>query len=337
MPSQRRPTMRDVAAEAGVSFKTVSRVINREGGVSDVLVERVEVAVDRLGYRPDHRARLLRKSGSEATTIGFVLVDVGNDFFSNILRGIEEVAVARNCLVLAGSTEGSAERERQLVDALLQRRVAGLIVVSSGGAAAELQAEIRRGTRIVFLDLEPDFDGIDLVRSDHEAGAINATNHLLAHGHTDISYFGDDPTIFSARLRLDGFRQAMSKVGLDVPDDRIVAGSYGYDWAGRIKSYFDSHRHPTAIFTAQNFVTLGAVRALHQLGLRDSIAHVGFDDVALADAVTPGVSVIPQNPRQLGQQAAELLFSRLDGDDGPPVHKIVESQVIRRGSGEIAA
>ncbi|MDH3294159.1 MAG: substrate-binding domain-containing protein [Acidimicrobiia bacterium] len=353
---QRRPTMRDVAAEAGVSFKTVSRVVNHEGGVSDDLVRRVQLAVDSLGYRPDHRARLLRRTSSEAATIGFVLVDVGNVFFSNILRGIEEVASTRGCLVLAGSTEGSPERERQLVDAFVERRVAGLIVVSSGAAAMALRSEMRRGTPVVFLDLEPDspdpadppdsadsagshttpdFGDIDLVRSDHRAGAINATRHLLAHGHRDVAYFGDDSSIFSARLRLEGYQEAMAEAGLTVEPDRIVTGSYALAWADRIVDYFSHRPHPTAIFTAQNLVTLGAVRALHQLGLRDTIAHVGFDDIDLADAVSPDVSVVPQHPRRLGQQAAELLFARLDGDDGPAVQQIVESPVIERGSGEI--
>ncbi len=328
--------MRDVAAEAGVSFKTVSRVVNGEGGVSQDLVTRVETAVAELGYRPDQRARLLRRSASTPTTIGFVLVDVANSFFSSLLRGIEEVAMARQCLVLAGSTEGSADREEQLVGALVERRVAGLIAVSWGAANEILRSEIDRGTPVVFVDAEPGLDGIDLVRSDHRAGAIDATNHLIANGHRDIAYFGDDPQIFSARLRLDGYRQAMNDAGLPVHEHRIVTGSHPYaQWTEIIQRYFTDKPRPTAIFTAQNFVTLGAVRALHRLGLRESVAHVGFDDVDLADAVTPGVSVVPQDPRDLGRRAARRLFKRLDGDAGPPVRQVIASAVIARGSGEI--
>ncbi len=334
----RRPTMRDVAAAAGVSFKTVSRVVNREGGVSPTLVTKVEAAVVELGYRPDHRAQLLRRSTSAPATIGFVLVDVANIFFSNLLRGIEEVAMSRSCLVLAGSTEGHAERERQLVETFLERRVAGLIVVSWGAAAETLRSEIGRGTPVVFIDAEPDLGDveIDVVRSDHRAGAVAATRHLLAHGHTDIAYFGDDPSIFSARLRLEGFRQAMTEAGLVVPDHRVLTGSHtSNEWTTIIDDYLSSTPQPTAVFTAQNLVTLGAVRALHHRGLRDSIAHVGFDDIDLADAVTPGVSVVPQNPRDLGRRAALQLFSRLDGEAGPAVRQVIASDVIERGSGEI--
>lgn len=338
MSGSRRPTLRDVAAKAGVSFKTVSRVVNGEGGVSPNLVAKVEAAVAELGYHPDQRARLLRRSTSAPTTIGFVLVDVANSFFSHLLRGIEEVAMSRQCLVLAGSTEGVVEREQQLVETLVERRVAGLIVVSWGAAAETLRAEVGRGTPVVFVDVEPDIPDldIDVVRSDHRAGAIAATRHLLAHGHTDIAYFGDDPTIFSAGLRLDGFRQALAGAGLSSRPEREVTGSHSHhEWTEIIDGYFARTPHPTAIFTAQNFVTLGAVRALHHRGLRHSVAHVGFDDIDLADAVTPGVSVIPQDPRDLGRRAARLLFKRLDGETGPAVRQIVASDVIARGSGEI--
>lgn len=341
MSANRRPTMRDVAAQAGVSFKTVSRVINDEGGVSDALVRRVRKAVADLGYRPDQRARNLRQSTSEATTIGFVLVDVANPFFGSILRGIEEVATERGCLVLAGSTEGSRKREQQLVDTFVERRVAGLIVISSGAAEATLKAELKRGTPVVFVDLEPDpgsgLEQVDLVRSDHMAGAVAATEHLIAHGHRTIAYFGDDPRIFSARLRLDGYRRAMADAGLDIDESMIVVGSHTQDdWEEIIASFLeDSHSPPSAIFTAQNYVTVGAVRALHRLGLRQTMAHVGFDDVDMADVVSPGISVVPQNPRELGRQAAELLFARLDGDTTPPRAQVMASPLIQRGSGEI--
>ncbi len=329
--------MRDVAAEAGVSFKTVSRVVNREGGVSPVLVDRVEKAVAALDYWPDHRAQLLRRSSTAPATIGFVWIDIANAFFSSVLRGIEEVADTHGCLVLAGSTEWSPQRERRLVNALVERRVGGLIIVSSGAAADTLQSEMKRGTPLVFLDLEPGFDVVDLVRTDHKAGAVKAIDHLIAGGHTDIAYFGDDLDVFSARKRLLGYRVAMDTSGLAVNDQQVITGSHsGDEWRQIIRSFFESGDYqPTAIFTAQNVVTLGAVQALHDLNLRSAIAHVGFDDIDLSEAVTPGVTVIPQYPRRLGRQAAEMLFDRVEGDSVEPVRVVVEPPLIERGSGEI--
>jgi len=332
----RRPTMRDVARRAGVSFKTVSRVVNDETGVSSELVGRVEKAVTQLGYRPDDRARRLRQRGSHTGTIGFVLVDVANPFFSSILRGIEEVARHRGSLVLAGSSDGLVEREHQLVGAFIARRVDGLVVVSVDPTASVLRQEIERGTPVVFLDLETRGVRADLVRSDHRGGARAATAHLLAAGHRDIAFFGDDPAIFSAKERRAGFRQAMRAAGIDVPVHRIVTGAHPPDaWRGIMTDYLRRPDPPTAIFTAQNFVTLGAARALHELSLQHRIAQIGFDDVELADLVEPGISVVPQQPFVLGGRAAELLFERIGGADHPAVREIVRCNVVARGSGEL--
>lgn len=337
MPTARRPTMRDVAERAGVSFKTVSRVVNGEAGVSPELTARVEQAVADLDYRPDHRARLLRSAGAGAGTIGFVLVDVANPFSGNLLRGIEEIATERNSLVLAGSSEGSPERVHQLIEAFVGRRVDGLIVVSSEAGSGPLRSELERGTPVVFLDLEPDVEGIDLVRSDHYRGAVIAVEHLIAHGHTDIAYFGDDPGIFSGGLRLEGYRDAMSAAGLTAPEDRIVTGTHSVEvWFDIVRSHLNTNGPPSAMFTAQNYVTLGAVQALHDADLQHRVALVGFDEVELGAVVDPAITVIPQHPRQLGRRAAEVLFDRIGGRNGPPIRDVLSFPLVPRGSGEVA-
>jgi LacI family transcriptional regulator len=331
-----RPTMRDVATRAGVSFKTVSRVVNREPGVSPDLAKRVQDAISFLGYRPDDRARHLRQSGRQTGAIGFALVDVGNPFFSSTIRGIEEVARRHGYLVLAGSTDGNLVRQDQLIETFVARRVDGIIAVPSGNGLGVLGHEIERGTPVVFLDLEPEHVSVDLVRSDHHGGAVLATKHLLAHGHQDIAFFGDTTEIFSAQLRLTGFRDAMRDAGRDVAEQRVVTGHHSTaDWQQIITDYLAGSPAPTAIFSAQNFITVGAAHALHALGLAHKIAHIGFDDIDLADLVQPGISVVPQQPWDLGRQAAELLFQRLAGADTPPVREIISSPVIARGSGEI--
>jgi LacI family transcriptional regulator len=331
-----RPTMRDVASNAGVSFKTVSRVVNRESGVSPDLVKRVADAVSLLGYRPDDRARHLRQSGRQTGAIGFALVDVGNPFFSSTLRGIEEVARQHGYLVLAGSTDGDLVRQDQLIETFVARRVDGIIAVPSGHGLGVLGHEIARGTPVVFLDLEPEVVTVDLVRSDHHGGAVLATKHLIAHGHRDIAFFGDTTEIISAKLRLTGFRDAMQEAGAKIGDQRIVTGQHSTAvWQRIITDYLAGSPAPTAIFSAQNFITVGAAHALHALGLAHKIAHIGFDDIDLAALVQPGISVVPQQPWDLGRQAAELLFQRLAGSDTPPVRQIISSPVIARGSGEI--
>jgi LacI family transcriptional regulator len=332
---QRRPTLRDVADLARVSFKTVSRVINEESGVSSELIARVEGAINELGYRPDNGARRLRQGGS-SHVIGFALVDVANPFFSSILRGIEEVARRQGFLVLSGSTDGDVDREHELLETFIDRRVDGLIVVPSDPAGGPLFAEIARGTPVVFLDLEPDLDSFDLIRTDHEGGAAIATKHLIRHGHTDIAFLGDDPAIFSAGLRLRGYQQAMAEAGLTVDEANVMCGHHTPErWYELALQILRRPTPPTALFTAQNFVTMGAVRALHHLGLHKKIAMVGFDELDLATVVEPGITVVPQHPLDLGRRAAELLFARLAGLSSPAQREVTVNSLIPRGSGEI--
>lgn len=335
-PLRRRPTLRDVADSAGVSFKTVSRVINAEGGVSAELAGRVDEAVRELGYRPDERARRLRQGHARTGAIGFVLDDVSNPFFSSILRGIETIATAHDSIVMSGSTDGDSGREHHLIEAFLSRRVDGMIVVPGVSTVGTLQTEFERGTPMVFVDLEPPGLVADLVRSDHFCGSVLATEHLIRHGHRDIAFFGDHVEISSARLRLAGYEHALADAGLVPRADHIVQGRRRPDeWRGLIAGVLGRPDAPTAIFTAQNLVSIGAAQALHDLDLQGTIAQVGFDDVELGDVVTPGITVVPQQPLELGRRAAEILFDRLAGAAGAPVVEIISSAVVERGSGEI--
>jgi LacI family transcriptional regulator len=335
----RRPTLRDVAEHAGVSFKTVSRVVNGEGGVSSELGDRVARSIEQLGYRPDSRARHLRQGAAQTGTIGFILSDVANPFFSAILRGIDDVAGERGALVLTGSTDGDPDRESQLVESFVSRRVDGLIVVPTGrGISPSLVNELRRGTPVVFVDLEPTDGDVVTVRTDHRGGAGLATRHLIDAGHRDIACFADDRSIFSAAERIAGFHQAMTAAGLTVRPDRVVDGDFGVSgWRDLAAQYLAQDSRPTAVFTAQNFVTIGTAHALHHLGLHHSVAHVAFDDVDLADLVDPAITVIPQQPRLLGQLAAQRLFDRADGIETGSGRDIVPCELLARGSGEIPA
>ncbi len=325
--------MRDVAREAGVSLKTVSRVVNAESGVTEALERRVLQAVDHLGYQRDDRASRLRRVETTSQTLGFVLMDVANPFFSSIYRGLEDVARDEGHLVLAGSSDGDPAREEALVEDFIARRVDGLIIVTCHPDLSYLAKEARQGTPVVFVDLEPPKDVGDFIHTDHYGGARAATNHLLDHGHQDVAFLADDPAFFSAAERLRGFVQVMAEIGLPTP--WISLGVKGPEEAeAQAEALLRAVPRPTALFTAQNYVTLGAVRALHRLGLEREVALIGFDDVELSELVDPAISVVPQNPLMLGRLAGERIFARLSGDDrsGPMV---LGTQVVARGSGEI--
>ncbi len=326
--------MRDVAERAGVSLKTVSRVVNAEAGVTSALEDRVTAAIDALGYQPDDRARFLRRTAPSSKSLGFVQMDVANPFFAAILRGLEDVARSRGHLVLAGSSDGDPDREEALVTSFIARRVDGLVIVSCHPDLAYLTTELKHGTPVVFLDLEPAAAAGDLIHTDHRGGAAAATTHLIANGHRHIALLGDDLSYWSAAQRRLGFLEVMTDAGLPTP--WVLTGLGSPEEAEEATgTLLRSSPRPTALFTAQNFVTIGAVRALHRLGLQHEVALVGFDDVELSDVVDPAISIVPQDPSRLGRLAGERIYARLAGEGPATTPVALATAVVARGSGEI--
>jgi LacI family transcriptional regulator len=329
--------MREVAALAKVSIKTVSRVVNREPGVSPQLARRVLAASQRLDYRHNMTASSLRRSDGRSATIGVVLEDVANPFSSALQRSIEDVAGKRGVLVLAGSSDEDEERERRLVSAFASRRVDGLIIQPSSHDQSYLANERRVGTALVFVDRPPAFIDADAVLTDNAAGVRRGIGHLLERGHRRIAYLGDLHTIATAAERHRGYVEELAARGIKI-DERIVRLDVrGIEKAEATVTELMSDRHPpTAVFTGQNLITIGAFRALRGLGLHKRVALIGFDDILLADLLDPGITVIAQDPAAIGRAAAEVLFRRLDGDRSPSQHHIVLTRIVARGSGEIA-
>ena len=331
----RRPTMKDVARVAGVSIATVSRVLSDTGDVRPDLAARVRDAVALLDYRRDHTASILRRSDRSSSSIALVFEDVSNPFFSAVHRGVEEIARGRGVLTFSGSSDEDPGRERELVGAFAARGVDGLVIVPCGDDQSYLLRERRTGTALVFVDRPPRFFDADAVVSDNAGGARMAVEHLLAAGHRRIALLGDRGSIFTAAERRRGYRQTLADAGLaraalermdivDTPSAERIA-----------RELLTAPDPPTALFTGQNLITVGALRVLRELGLQHEVAVVGFDDLLLADMVQPGLTVVRQDPYELGRRAAELLFARLDGRDGPSRTEVVPTELVARGSGEL--
>lgn len=319
--------MSDVARLAGVSIKTVSRVVNAEPGVHADTAERVVAAIERLGFRRNLGALNLRR-GSSTGTIGLVLEDVANPFYSGLTRAAEEVARRFGRQVLTGSSDVDADRERELALEFCARRVDGLIIIPAGRQHGYLLPEIASGMPVVFVDRPPGNVDADTVLVDNVAGAATAVTHLAAHGHRRIAFLGDAPTIFTATERRAGFREGCAKAGIPF-DERLVAmGPHTQETVARALRTFDA----TAVVTGNNRITVLALRALASSPARPAL--VGFDDFELADLLDPPVSVISLDPAELGRAAAELLFARLNGDREPPRRIVLPARLTARGSGE---
>ena len=330
-----RATIRDVAALAQVGIKTVSRVIHDEANVSTSTRERVERAIRALNFQPHQGAGALRRSDRKTQTVGLLLDAVDNPFSASINRAVEAVASEHETAVFAASFDDDPERERRLVQAFTRRRVDGLVLTTYNADAGYLQSEREQGTPIVFVDRIPAGLLADAVVSDNHEAASVATLHLLAAGHRRIAHLGDDLHISTARDRRRGYDEAMAQGGLR--SQTLDFGDlHSPDAAAAIvHELMTSDNPPTALFTSQNMITIGAVRALHSLGRQHEVALIGFDDVMLADLLQPGLTVMAQDPTRIGTLAAQRLFARLGGDDSPASTLIVPARLIVRGSGEI--
>jgi DNA-binding LacI/PurR family transcriptional regulator len=333
-----RPTMRHVAALAGVGIKTVSRVVNGEPNVSEATIARVMEAARTLDYQPDLHAGNLRRADGRTRTLGLLVGSVSNPFSGAVHRAVEEAGISRGIAVFASSLDDDPEREEASVSAFLRRRVDGLILTTISRSQSYLAAEMGRGTPIVFVDREPAGVTADTVVSDNAAGAALATRHLLEHGHRHIAYLGDRADIQTARERRRGFLEELGRAGVATSAIPVVENLHDEATSfDALLGLLTSDDPPTAVFSAQNLVTVGAVRALRARDLHKRVALIGFDDVPLADLLDPGVTVVAQNPQRIGQLAAERVFARLDGDTAPGQRHIVPTRLIARGSGEIRA
>jgi len=333
--------MRDVAALAGASLKTVSRVINGDPTVGTELAARVRSAARKLDYRPNRIASdLARKRTSAATgkpsTIGLLIQDVSNEFSASIFRAVEDVAEAHGVTVLASNVNDDPGRERALTANLVARRVDGLILVPAGQDHGYLAREQRSGVPVVFVDRPPLFLRADSVLSDNEAGACRGVSHLVEHGHQRIAFLGEVSRFVPARLRHTGYTEALRQAGLPCDENLVRRDLWTeQDASDAVSEVMVVPDPPTALFAAHNRLTVGAIRGLRLLGLERSVALVGFDDFGRADLLQPAITVVAQDPGALGRLAAEILFRRIVGEDFPIAEHIVPTRLIVRGSGEL--
>ena len=335
-PRLSHPTIRDVAALAGTSLKTVSRVVNGEAGVSPELGERVRVAIERLDYRRNLAASNLRRSGGRTRSIGLLLSNVVNPLDGAIQRAIEEVALDRDVVVIASSIDEDPERERAMVGDFTARRVDGLIIKAAGHDQSYLSDQRRMNMAMVFVDRPPAFLNADTVVVDNEAGTARGIAQLVANGHRRIGYMGALHTIVTAEQRVAGYRAALAAARIEADESLIKMDMENSEHSQAVaRELLQSDDPPTALFAAQNMITIGVVRALRELDLHRSIAVIGFDDVPLFDLLEPAVTVLAQDAWAIGRQAATALFDRLDGSNAPMRTHVIPVTFVQRGSGEI--
>jgi len=331
------PTIRDVAKLAGVAPITVSRVVNDSGYVSIGTREKVQSAIDELGYVPNMLGPSLRFK--QTMTLAMVVTDISNPFWTSVTRGVEDVAQANGYSTILCNTDESIEKQDQYLQMLLRRRIDGILLVPATSSAEPIHLIQKQSIPVVVLDRQiPNVD-VDIVRADSEKGAYQLTKHLISLGHQNITMLTGPRTVSTSVDRVNGFCRALTEAGLEVCDAQVLWGSFsqesGYEMANKA---INSGPKPTALFAANNFLAIGALRALQEKGIKvpEDIAIVSFDEIPPAFTTNPFLTVAKQPSREMGKMAAQLLLERIKGESDAPCQQIVLSAeiIIRTSSGE---
>jgi LacI family transcriptional regulator len=326
--------MRDVARRAGVSTATVSRVISNNGYVSAETRRRVDRAIKDLAYVPNALARGLKTQRSGI--VALLIPEIVNSFYTTVCRGAEDVANAAGFQVLVGNTDEDVAKERAYVELMTSSQVDGFIVACAGHSARSLRPLTTLQIPTVLIDRKVDGFAGDIVHGDNVAGMIQLTHHLIALGHRRIAFVNGNLETSVARDRETGFRHALIEAGIAVAEDLISAGTWFIDDAEtRVSTLLDRRRSLSAIVAANNFMAIGALRALRRRGIQvpETVAIVCYDDIEVAAEIDPFLTVMAQPAYTMGTLAMQLLLERIGGKyNGPPRQVVLAPRLLVRRS-----
>ncbi len=334
-------TIRDVARRAGVSPMTVSRVINRSARVSADTRGRVEAAIAQLGYVPSRLARGL--SAQRTGTLAVIVPDVANPFFTLIVRSAEDVARRAGFRVILCDTRADLALEREVIEEMIAHRVEGILIAPVNDRSRDhLRRLARFGLPFVLVDRTIAGIDADAVLGDSVDGARRLVAHLISLGHRRIGMIVESEEVSTARDRRRGYDAALHEAG--IPLEPALVTESTVDPAGGaagMRQLLGLDDPPTAVFTVNNLVALGAIEAVRAAGLEvpDDIALVCFDDIEYASRLYPFLTVMEQPAETFGTLGTQLLLERIDGR-GPDRRRMVvlpAEFVVRRSCGTVAA
>jgi len=330
---ERVSTIKQVAELAGVSIATVSRALSESGPVSAALRRRVLAAARELSYQPSQAARNLRVGTSK--TVGVVIPDLQNPFFTGVVRGIEDVLQAAGYTLLLANSDDSPPREERALSTLRAEGVAGIVFVPISAPTSTHHQLLSSPIPVVAVDRSPLGLRVDLVMVDNTDGSRRAVDHLIARGHRAIALVGGPLQHSTAVERQQGYELALKEAGIPARADLIQYGDFreagGY---ACMQALLAIPRPPTAVFVANNLMTLGALRAIHETGRRipEDLAVVSFDDMPWASSINPPLTSVAQPDREIGKTAAGLLLARIAEPDRPIRRVVLETQLVVRAS-----
>jgi len=331
-------TVRDVAALAGVSPMTVSRVVNGNPRVKAETRQKVLEAIEQLGYVPNSLARGL--SRQKTGTVGLIVPDIVDPFFTLVLRGSENVARRSGYRIILCDTNSSVEQEADYLDDLISHRVDGLVIAPvSDLSRSNLTRLSRHNMPYVLIDRSIPGIENDVVQGDSVGGAIQMVEHLIGLGHRCIAHVTESPRVSTARDRLKGYKAALEMAGIEFDPQLVVEGESANTSGGfeATKNLLTGNKQPTAIFAVNNLTAVGVISAIREFGLRvpEDIAVGCFDDIDLASQLFPFLTVMAQPAETFGTLATQLVLQRINGK-APPRPRVVilaADLIVRQSSG----
>jgi LacI family transcriptional regulator len=332
-PQARVTRLKDVARLAGVSTATVSRVMNAQGPTSQAARERVMKAVAELDYHPNWLARSLRSRRTD--TIGLIVPDIENPFFTSLVKGVEREAWGRGWNVILANTDEDLGREEAVVRTLVDRRIDGLILCAAGGAHGYLRRYLDQGLPVVAANRVVDGLPVPAVTSDNEQGAYEAMRHLLAADLIPVAAIVGTPRLSTTEGRLAGCRRAVVEFGLPA-EALLVRAGFGRRETGYKAALecLEAMPRPRALFAFNNLMAEAALTAIHRRGLRcpEEIALIGFDDFRSAAALTPPLTVVEQDPEGMGARAVAELAELIRTGVPREAHVRLPARLLLRAS-----
>lgn len=324
-------SIKKVANKSGVSTATVSHVINGTRFVKEETKQRVIQAMDELDYVPNHSARSLRSR--KTTTIGLIIPDISNYFFTSVVKGIETVLQKNGYHLIVSNSNEDINTEIEQLKLFNSQMVQGVIIASSATDYSQLEPYIKKKIPIVFIDREPNGNPHDFVSVDNKEGANNAVKYLQKIGHKRIGIITGIAALSSSQERLEGYKEAMLEKGLSLNDNLIKSGN------SKFNSGFNLARElyeedVTALFIANNLMTIGAVTFFkeQEINIPEEIALIGFDDYEWAIITDPPLSTIKQPSNEIGKKAAEILLRKINGTNTKNVKYRFPTDIIIRES-----
>ncbi len=335
MAVQKGVSLKEVAEKAGVSTATVSRVINSKSVVKGETELRVQKVIKQLGYRPNRVAQRLRTTRSTGKLIGLLIPDIQNPFYVDIIRGIEQYAYAKNFAIVIGNFSQNEARQKFYIEILKSESVDAFIVAPFPGMNDYVKELVEQGNAVVCIDRGLANVDVDVVKVDNYQGAFDAVEHLIKIGHRRIAHISGNSLITTTLERIAGYEAALTKYGIPIDKDIIVGRNSDHISGVELTAQLlDLPVPPTAIFTSNNLLTLGALETIHSRGLKipEEIAIVGFDDMYWAMSLNPPLTAVRQSGFEIGRIAIELLHQRIAEPTRPFVCTVLKTELVVRNS-----